>query len=358
MLAALKQMPLDRPPIWMMRQAGRHLPRYRALRERISFLDLCRDEEANVITSAEPVERYDMDAAIVFNDILIPLRDMGMKMDFNPGPRFEKLIKTRGDATSLSTPEYGPATDVSRCIAASRSSLGNNKAILGFVGAPFTVAAFAITGSGPQRVAPLADDAAKRANLYEAMQEKLVPALADYAAIQVAAGADAIQIFESLSHELPGDLYRRIGLPALLSVVERIRALVPGTPIIVYGRSTWGLLPEIAECGIEAVSMDETRPLWEARRTLRARGLSPSIQGNLRPDVLLKSPAEAQAEAAALLSRWKSIVPFPDRVPELGPTGWVFNLGHGVPADANPETVQAVVDAVKCSSKLAEEINP
>ncbi len=347
MLGALRQTRVDRPPVWMMRQAGRHLPKYRALRETISFMELCRDEAANAISSAEPLQRYGLDAAIVFNDILIPLRDMGMGLDFQPGPRFERLISTVADAEALSRPVYGPATDVSRCIRALRQTVGEKSAVLGFIGAPFTVASFAIAGSGAQRVADLRIDAGARRAVYEATQAKLLPALVDYAAAQVEAGADVIQVFESLAHDVDEPLYRQVGLPFMTRAISEIRRVAPSTPVIAFGRGIWPYLTELARAGAAAVSLDETRPLADARRLLREAGLSTALQGNLRPDALRGTPEQAAAEALELLGQWRSIVPHPERAAELGPTGWVFNLGHGVPADADPGTVQAVVDAVK-----------
>jgi uroporphyrinogen decarboxylase len=346
MLAALSLGPVDRPPVWFMRQAGRHLPGYRAIRERMSFLELCRDEVANAEVSAEPVRRYGIDAAIVFNDILIPLRDMGMAMDFAPGPRFQWLVGSEADVSALKVPRYGPGTDVCRCLRALRATLGADKAILGFVGAPFTVAAFAICGSGGQRVAPLAGDVAARRTLFESMQERLLPILVEYAKAQVAAGADVIQIFESLAYELDPGVYREVGLPGLLGLIEVIRGAVPETPVIAFGRGIWGVIPEIAQSGAGAISLDSTRPLGAARTVLRAAGSRAALQGNLAPESLLGSPARAGQDATALLSHWREIVPLPERGAEVGPTGWVFNLGHGVPEGAKPEAVQAVVDAV------------
>lgn len=347
LLGALRQTRVDRPPVWMMRQAGRHLPKYRALRETLSFLDLCRDEEANAIASAEPLQRYGLDAAIVFNDILTPLGDMGMKLDFQPGPRFERLITSVADAGALTTPAYGPDSDVSRCVSALRRTVGEKSAVLGFIGAPLTVAAFAIAGSGTQRAADLRTDAQTRRDVYVAMQERLLPVLTDYAAAQVAAGADVIQIFESLAHDVDEAIYRQVGLPFMERIIGQVRRVAPQTPVIAFGRGIWPYLVNMGRAGAAAISVDETRPLAEARSTLRASGLRTALQGNLRPEALLGSPDEAFAEAALLLRRWRSIVPNPESAETLGPTGWVFNLGHGVPADADPETVQAVVDAVK-----------
>jgi uroporphyrinogen decarboxylase len=347
MLAALRCEAVDRPPIWFMRQAGRHLPRYKALRERLSFLDLCRDEEVNAIASLEPWERYKTDGVIVFNDILIPLRDMGMGLKFNPGPQFDHLINTVREAEGLANAGYDSQTDVARCLATIRKSVGDRAAVLGFIGAPFTVAGFAVAGAGRQRRGPLADVLAPREPVFEALQHKLVANLAAYASIQVTAGADVIQVFESLAADVPVDVYRRVGLPWLLQTVRLIKSQFPRTPVIVFGRGLWPLVADIAATGADCISLDETRPLTEARRELASRGLTTALQGNLDPKTLLMPVTNARREAKELARRWRDIVPFPDRADELGPTGWVFNLGHGVPEDANPQTVRAVMDTVR-----------
>lgn len=344
-LAALRAGPQDRPPVWFMRQAGRHLPGYRALRQRASFLDVCRDPEVCRIASVEPLHRYGVDAVIVFNDILIPLQDMGMSLDFTPAPKFERLLATTDDVAALADPPYDHSTDVARCLSALRREVGGGVAMLGFIGAPFTVAAFAIVGGGTGK-APLPACAEAKPAVFAAMQQRLVPVLAEYARVQVQAGADAIQIFESLAEKLSPEAYERVGLPSLLATIAAVRDRCPQTPIIVFGRGLQQALPQIARQGV-ALGIEPGVRLAEVRSALRRQGLDSPVQGNLDPTVLNGPPIEAAAAAEALLSEWREIVPDPNRANSLGPTGWVFNLGHGVPADANPDTVQAVVDTVR-----------
>ena len=345
MLSALALAPVDRPPVWFMRQAGRHLPGYRKLRETCSFLDLCSREDINLLASAEPFHVYGVDAVIVFNDILIPLRDMGMQLDFLPAPKFDRLIGSPACVAALRTPVYDQNTDVSRCLNALRREVGDNAAVLGFIGAPFTVAGFAIGGVGKDRP-PLDQLVASDPALFKATQERLTPVLASYAEIQAHAGADVIQIFESLAEKLAPEVYRRVALPHLLGVVRAIRERLPRTPLIVFGRGLWPFVSDLASCGA-ALSMDHSAPLSQARAVLKSGGHRNALQGNLDPEILLQNPEQAGAQAAKLLADWARIVPLPERAAELGPTGWVFNLGHGVPAEASPATVQAVVDRVR-----------
>jgi len=356
MLAALRLELVDRPPIWFMRQAGRHLPRYKALRERLSFLDLCSDEEVNAIASLEPWERYRTDGVIVFNDILIPLRDMGMGLKFNPGPHFDRLIDSVRDAEGLGNAGYDARTDVARCIATLRKAVGERAAVLGFIGAPFTVSGFAIAGAGRQRRGSIAEVLATREPVFEAMHHKLVGNLAAYASAQVNAGADVIQIFESLAADVPGDVYRRIGLPWLIQTIRLVKAQHQQTPLIVFGRGLWPIIADIAASGVSCLSLDETGSLTDARSELASHGLSTALQGNLNPKTLLLPPTEARREARELARRWREIAPLPERADDLGPTGWVFNLGHGVPEDANQQPVRAVIEAVRQFFTQAEPL--
>lgn len=347
MLAALKLQAVDRPPVWFMRQAGRHLPEYRELRKQHSFLDVCRDEAVNLQVSSEPWRRYGVDGAIVFNDILTPLIDMGMEVDFVPGPRFGRLIGSAADVDGLKRPTFDERTDVSRCIAALRACVLEDAAVLGFIGAPMTVAGFAIGGSGVQKRAPLASLMKDDPALFEKMQSALVPVLVDYARAQVAAGADVIQVFESLAADLSPDEYRRHGMPWFIATMEGIAAACPGVPIIAFGRGLWPFVGELASTPAAALSLDHTGNLWQAREVLRSKGSRKALQGNLSPEVLREEPLVAGGAAGALLSRWRDIIPMPERAYELGPTGWVFNLGHGVPADADPMTVEGVIAVLK-----------
>jgi uroporphyrinogen decarboxylase len=350
MLAALDFRKVDRPPVWFMRQAGRHLPGYRQLRERHSFVELCNDESLNLEVSAEPWRRYGVDGAIVFNDILSPLMDMGMGLEFVPGPRFDRLITTRDDVARLRRPEFDDQTAVYRCIAALRETVGNDAAVLGFVGAPMTVSAFAVRGAGSQCRGDLTGIIRDDPSLFISMQETILPVLADYAALQVRAGADLIQIFESLAEELPEALYREVGLPRLLALIALVRQACPETPIITFGRGLGPYIPELSTSPSTALSIDPTMNLWDVRRQLTEIGSTQALQGNLPPEVLLESPLVAGGAASSLLARWREIVPFPQLANELGPTGWVFNLGHGVPAGADPAAVESVMEVLRAFS--------
>ena len=186
----------------------------------------------------------------------------------------------------------------------------------------------------------------QNAEVFRALQARLVRVLSDYAVVQAEAGADVIQVFESLADQLSESTFRSAGLPFLRELVESIARRLPGKPLIIFGRGLWPYIEDLSSTGA-ALSLDHARPLPEARRRLRSLGRSNALQGNLDPEVLLLHPPKAAAAARDLLSQWREIALHPEDKGEFGPTGWVFNLGHGVPADADPETVQAVVDTVK-----------
>lgn len=350
LLHALTGQPVDRLAVWFMRQAGRHLPEYRELRQKASFLELCRDPVLNAEASCQPWRRYGVDAVIVFNDILIPLADMGLELDFTPGPVLQTTIQTRTDVERLATPNYEQSPpSVAACLVEIKRQIKDDAGLLGFVGAPFTVAGYALTCSTLKQRATLPEvlpDAGRTA-VFSALRERLLGVLVDYAVVQVRAGADAIQVFESSAGEVEEATYRRLGLPSYLELLTRLRSRLPDTPLIAFGRGIWPFVTELARAGATAVSVDAAFPLCHAREILKKVGLHTALQGNLDPSCLCEEAKIAARAAEELLQNWRAILPQPQQIQTLGPTGWVFNLGHGVPADATPDTVQAVVNAVQ-----------
>jgi uroporphyrinogen decarboxylase len=271
---------------------------------------------------------------------------MGMELEFVPGPRFRALIRMPEEARALRVPSFGPGTDVCRCLGATRGAVGDSAGVLGFIGAPFTVASFAIAPGASDRE-DLSSATTAKAETFRVLQERLAGVLVGYGAAQAAAGADTIQVFESLAGSLPAPEYRRVGLPWLIQTVEALRHRASGVPVIVFGRGLWPFVPELARAGAASISLDHSRRLPEARLLLGRVGEAVALQGNLDPEVLRRTPAVAADAARGLLDQWREIVPQPERSGELGPSGWVFNLGHGVPADADPDSVAAVVGEVK-----------
>lgn len=359
-LHAVRGLPTDRPPVWFMRQAGRHLPEYRALRQQADFIQLCREPRLCAAVTCQPWQRYGLDAVIIFNDILTPLADAGIKLHFDPGPRFERLIAHADDLHALARPDYlRTPPDVARCLEATRASVGADVAMLGFVGAPFTVAAYAVAGAGAARTTRLAGLDPPALHTLAQTADWLLESLADYAAAQHLAGADAIQIFESAAADAPSEAYAALGLPRLERLIAAVHQRCPAVPIIVFGLGLADHYERLAsQPGVACLSVDHHQSLADVRARLNNAGFGGAVQGNLDPAVLEQEPAVARQAAELLLQQWACLRPLQPAladtsaaaaaaVPESGPAGWVFNLGHGVGAAARPESALAVVEAVK-----------
>jgi uroporphyrinogen decarboxylase len=335
-LKACRREPVDRVPVWMMRQAGRYQPSYRAVRERVGFLELCRSPELIAQVTASPIDEFGFDAAILFSDILIHLPAMGLDLTFEKGekgrgdggPRIGNPVRTRGDVEALRVPD--PARDlpfVLDGIRAIRRVLAGRVPLIGFVGGPFTVASYAVEGGsqGFTRLKTLlyADPMGAHALFRKLADAAIVQLLA-----QVEAGAEAVQIFESWLGELGRDDLEEFVFPHLARIAE---ALGPkGIPRILFSTGTSTHLEPMSRLGYDAISVDWRIPIAEARA--RLPGLA--VQGNLDSTLLL-GPRET------LLARVGAMLEAAGRAP-----GYIFNLGHGIQPPTPVENVKAVVDAV------------
>jgi uroporphyrinogen decarboxylase len=320
--------PHARVPVWMMRQAGRYLPEYRALREQHTFLEMCRRPEVAAAVTLQPLRRFDLDAAIIFSDILIFLPALGLDVDFPAGgPVVARPIAAARDIARLRPLEAErDLAQVYQAIRLCVQELAGAKPLIGFCGAPFTLACYAIEGGGSTawpRVKAFIHDS-------PALMGRLLDGLADAAAAhlqaQLDAGADAVQIFDSWAGLLGRDDFERYSKPYLTRLVASARR--PGAPVIVFARgvpAAW--LPGI---GADMYNLDARADLRDAYRVLKPAG----VQGNLDPALLLRPAATAVAEAVRLV------------VSMAGVERYVFNLGHGVPPQTPPETIEAVVEAV------------
>jgi uroporphyrinogen decarboxylase len=335
-IAACRREPVDRVPVWMMRQAGRYQPSYRAVREKVSFLDLCRSPERVAQVTAAPVEELGFDAAILFSDILIHLPAMGLELSFEKGekgkgdggPRIANPVRTRADVDALRVPDPGRDLPfVAEGIRAARRALAGRVPLIGFVGGPFTVASYAVGGGGRDftRLKTLLWSDPESAH---GLFEKLTRAAVVQLEAQIAAGAEAAQVFESWLGELAREDLEAFGFPYLARIAEAVRRA--GVPGILFSTGTGAHLQRLARLGFEVLSVDWRIPIAEAR----ARTPGVAIQGNLDPDLLLGPVENAVARTRAIL-----------RAAGREP-GYIFNLGHGVQVGTPPETVAAVVRAV------------
>jgi len=328
-LAACAQKPVDRTPVWMMRQAGRYLPEYRAMRERVDFLTLCKSPELACEASLQPVRRFGMDACIVFSDILIPVEAMGATVSFNDkGPALEDPVRSMTDVDRLHIPDpqvHMPFT--LQTLRALRAALQGETALVGFCGAPFTLAAYLVEGGGSKSFATIKALAYGQPAVLHALLAKLAQTVADYAAAQVAAGAQAVQLFDTWAGELAPEAYERFALPYQKIVLDRIRGA--GVAAILYVNGCGGILEHMARAGADVLSVD-----WRvALDAVRARvGPSFALQGNVDPAVLLSTPEAVQHAAHGALR-------------EGGAVGHILNLGHGILPATPLECAKAFVEA-------------
>jgi uroporphyrinogen decarboxylase len=335
-LAACRKQPVDRLPVWMMRQAGRYQPSYRAIREKVSFLELCRSPELIAQVTVAPIDEFGFDAAILFSDILVHLPAMGLDLSFEKGekgkgdggPKIANPVRSRADVDALRVPE--PTKDLPYVldgVRAIRTALRDRVPLIGFVGGPFTVASYAVEG-GSQGFTRLKTMLYAEPKTAHALFEKLTRAAIVQIEAQIAAGAQAAQIFESWLGELDRADLEAFAFPYLARIAEAVKRA--GVPAIFFATGMSAHLEEIAKLGYDVVSVDWRIPIDDARR--RAPGVA--IQGNMDSTVML-GPKSVAVERALSIVRAAGQEP-----------GYIFNLGHGIQVGTPPEVVKAVVDAV------------
>jgi uroporphyrinogen decarboxylase len=337
LLRALRRERTARPPVWLMRQAGRYLPEYRAVRERAGgFLAMARTPELAAEVTLQPVRRFGVDAAILFSDILLPLAAMGMELRFDEGsgPVLPRPLRDAGDVDALARIE--PAQElgyVGEALRLVKHELPEGTALLGFCGAPFTLAAYATEGGSAG-----ASQARLRTLMYRdrPVYERLMDALADvvgrHLAWQVECGADAVVLFDTWAGALtPGD-YRACAAPWSRRALEPVAGRAPRLGFI---RDGGHLLDDLVDLGVEGVALDWRTPLGPA---FDRHGRRVAIQGNLDPAVLLATPDEVARRTRALLAEVD------------GRPGHVLALGHGVLKQTDPECVAAFVDVAKAAA--------
>jgi len=318
-----------RRPMWIMRQAGRYLPEYRALRKKHSFEELSRTPELAAEVTLMPIERFPLDAAIVFADLMSPVSALGIDIRFDPGPVTDRPLRTRDDLDALARPEPGKiAPEVTATLSMVKQRLDGRAALLGFAGAPWSVAAYLVQGQGKAGFPALRALAAADPQLLDELLGRLAELSALYLVDQIEAGADAVQIFDTWAGLLSRQTWRRRVRPHLVRILEEVGRT--GAPRIVFLQGAPQLVEEMKDLPAEAFSFDWRVDLPEVRRIL---GPGPVIQGNIDPAVLLGGPEVAYAAAYELLSA-------------MPREGHIFNLGHGITPEAPIESVEALIRAV------------
>ncbi len=334
LLRAIRREPVARPPVWMMRQAGRYLPEYRAIRAKADFLTMCRTPELAVEVTLQPVDLVGVDAAIIFSDILIIPEAMGMHLtlDEGIGPQFPTPLRTRGDVETLRpvVPE-DQLCFMLDALRMARRALEGRVPLIGFAGAPWTLAAYMVEGRGSKQFAVAKRMLFERPDMAHALLDRLAIAVGDFLVAQVRAGAQVVQLFDSWAGALAPEEFRRFCLPYLAKAARRARTA--GAPVIVFAPGAGWALQEIAEAtGADAIGIDWHTAAGDARAQLSS--LPIAVQGNLDPCALYAPPHEIRTRTQAMIQ-------------QFGPTGHIANLGHGILPDIPPAHAQAFVEAVR-----------
>lgn len=323
---ACKAQPVDRTPVWFMRQAGRYMAEYRAVRKEHSLIEICKKPELAAEVTITAAEALGVDAAIIFADLLLPLEVMGLPFRFEAGegPVIEKPLREKADVVRLRTDRAAELGYVSDAIRLVCKHFGDTLPMIGFCGAPFTLASYMIEGGGSRNYIHTKKMMYNAPAVWDELMRKLVAVVAEYAAEQVTAGADTIQVFDSWVGCLSVEDYRKYVLAHATTLVKKLQKT--GVPVIYFGTDSTTLLPSMKETGADVIGLDWRVPLDEGWRALDFRG---AVQGNLDPVLLFASWNELKARTEEILRR------------AAGRPGHIFNLGHGI----LPETpVQNVKD--------------
>ncbi len=325
---ALAGKPVDRPPVWFMRQAGRYMAEYRAVREKVSFVELCHDPQLAAEVTCQPVDAFDTDCAIVFSDILPVLGAIGRDFTMEPGigPQIPEPVRTLADVDSLVRPDVAEALpwvpETIRIFREARPGVP----ILGFAGAPWTLFCYLVEGRGSKNWLHPKSMLLTEPAAAERVLGLLADVVGDYLQAQVDAGAAAVQLFDTWAGALSREEYERFALPATIRVFERVK----GAPRIFYSKDIAAILPLVPRTGCDAVGLDWRTDMTEARALL---GDLP-VQGNLDPVALYGPPEVIRQKVHRIIEA-------------AGPTGHVFNLGHGVLPTTPIAGVKAMIEAVK-----------
>jgi len=329
---AAKAQPTERTPVWFMRQAGRYMPEYRAIRKKYSLIEICKKPEIAAQVTIEAAEILKVDAAIIFADLLLPLEVMGLPFHFaaGEGPKIKKPIRTMQDVAALRTDRAADLGYVSEAVTIVCKHFGDKLPVIGFCGAPFTLASYMIEGGSSRNYVFTKKMMYSAPDAWSELMGKLVSVTTEYSAEQVRAGADTIQVFDSWVGCLSVEDYRRYVLPHVTELVKRLQRT--GVPIIYFGTDSATLLPAMKEAGAEVIGLDWRIPLDVGWQSLNFKG---SVQGNLDPVLLFADWKQLKVRAEDILRR------------AAGRPGHIFNLGHGILPETPVDNVRALCDFVR-----------
>jgi len=347
-LRACLRQPTERTPVWMMRQAGRYLPEYRATRARAGgFLNLCKTPELACEVTMQPIDLIGVDAAILFSDILVVPEAMGMELVFTTGegPKFPQPIRTAADVAQLPVPdpmvELKYVMDAIRLI---RTTLAGRVPLIGFTGSPWTLATYAIEGGGSKNFSIIKKMLFDSPKVLHQLLDKLADSVAAYLNAQIESGVQAVQIFDTWGGVLSTRDYREFSLNYMQKIIDQLTRSHDGrkVPVIVYTKGGMGWLEQIAATGCDVVGLDWTIDIDQARAQI---GNQVALQGNMDPSMLYANPDRIRNEVRDILTRFGN------------GNGHVFNLGHGITPDVPVEHARAFIQAVKEESPAFHQVS-
>jgi uroporphyrinogen decarboxylase len=344
LVRAARGEPVERTPVWFMRQAGRSLPEYRKLRERHAFFDLNRSAELTAEVTLQPVRRHDVDAAVIFADIMTPVLAMGAPVALveGVGPVLDPPVRSAGDVARLRVPDLEQdLAPLLEAIALVRRELRDDQAVVGFCGGPFTVAGYLVEGRPSRGFARTKELMYREPRVWAALLDKLSETFAVYAVAQARAGADVVQLFDSWAGTLSPADYREFVAPWSARVLDALRDAA--VPSIHFGTAVATLLEPMAAAGGDVIGLDWRIPLDDGWRRVPGRG----VQGNLDPAVLLAPWERIAAAARDVLARARVVA---------GGRGHIFNLGHGVLPDTDPSVLGRLRELVHAETAAAQPV--
>jgi len=344
-LRALLRQSTEYTPVWLMRQAGRYLPEYRATRQKAgSFMGLATNPDLATEVTLQPIDRYPLDAAILFSDILTVPDAMGLGLYFveGEGPKFQRPLKTEADVQALRLPEPGSLDYVFKAVTQIRTELNGRVPLIGFSGSPWTLACYMVEGQGSREFHTIKKMLYSRPDLMHHILETNARAVADYLNAQIDAGAQAVMVFDSWGGALADGAYQQFSLQYMRQVVSQLKREKDGVriPAIVFTKGGAHWAEEIAAIGADAIGLDWTADLGKVRAAV---GDKVALQGNLDPAILFAQPDQIRAEVTRVLQAFGNH------------PGHVFNLGHGISQFTPPESVTVMVETVHSVSRALRQ---
>jgi uroporphyrinogen decarboxylase len=336
-LRACRREPVERTPIWIMRQAGRYLPEYRAVREKVDFLTLCKTPDLAAEVTIQPVDIIGVDAAIIFSDILVIPEAMGMKLEMHEGkgPIFHNPIRTENDANALA--EIDPFKDLSYVLDAvslTKRELNGRVPLIGFSGSPWTLFTYMVEGRGSKNFSNVKKMIYNNPRLAHKVLGKLADAVSLYLSAKIEAGADAVQIFDTWGGVLSQNDFEEFSLKYVQMIISNIKR--KNEPVIFFPKGVHYKLKKLSKCGADVIGLDWTMDIGKVRKRI---GDKIALQGNLDPTVLYANEEKIKEEAIRILDSFGE------------GSGHIFNLGHGILPDVEPEKAKYLVNTVKEESR-------